>query len=99
MFEWDENKNQINIEKHHIDFNDAKEIWQNEVLTKRSPQTEHGEDRNIALGILDTKHIAVVYTNREDKKRLISARRARKNEETAYKQHIGIEKKQLTIKP
>ncbi|MBI4649684.1 MAG: BrnT family toxin [Bacteroidia bacterium] len=26
QFEWDENKNKINIEKHNIDFNYAKEI-------------------------------------------------------------------------
>ena len=45
MFEWDENKRHINIEKHGIDFVDAKELWLGEVIEIISPQTSHGETR------------------------------------------------------
>ena len=40
MFEWDENKRHINIEKHGIDFVDAKELWLGEVIEITSPQTQ-----------------------------------------------------------
>ncbi len=53
-FEWDQRKRQANIEKHGIDFVDAKEIWDGEVLDIPSPQSEHRELRFIAYGLLET---------------------------------------------
>ncbi|MDN5872717.1 MAG: BrnT family toxin [Nitrococcus sp.] len=83
-FEWDENKNAANLEKHGIDFVRAKEIWQGPVMEMFSPQTQHSEDRIIAVGMVDGLCIAVIYTWRGENRRLISARRARKNEQTHY---------------
>ena len=87
--EWDEAKRLANIEKHAIDFYRAKEIWNGFVLEVPSPQGEHGEARSIALGTLEGRIIAVVFTWRRRTRRIISARRARKLEEAIYKNALG----------
>ena len=84
MFEWDEEKRQKNLKKHGIDFVKAKEIWQSPVLEIPSPQTQHGEPRFLAIGKINEFCITVIYTSRKDKKRLISARKARKYEQEDY---------------
>jgi hypothetical protein len=84
VFEWDEEKRRRNIEKHGIDFIDAKEIWQDLVIEMPSGQPHHGEDRILAIGLCEGRCITVVYTWRGDNRRLISARKARTNERTYY---------------
>ena len=91
MYEWDNNKNENNITKHGIDFIDAKEIWQGVVVEVFSPQTQHNEKRIIAIGLYKRRYITVIYTWREENKRLISARKARKNEQEYYKNEIRRE--------
>ena len=89
LFEWHERKRLINIRDHGIDFVDAKEIWNGDVLEIPSPQRHHGEARFLAYGLLEGRVITVVYTCRGDARRLISARRARIYEREAYKGAFG----------
>lgn len=84
-FEWDENKNQSNIEKHGYDFRDVVQIFTNEDLLVY-PSSFAWEERNVAISQFKGKYIALVYTARENVIRLISARRARKKEIKAYEQ-------------
>ncbi len=84
MYEWDENKRQKNIEKHKIDFIDVKEMWDYPVCEFFSLQTNHNEERFLAIGRIKEAYITVVYTWRGGKKRLISARKARKHEKEYY---------------
>jgi uncharacterized DUF497 family protein len=81
-FEWDSAKREANLEKHGIDFADAMRIFQEPFLVRPSPRG--GEERFVALGSLDGRIIAVIFTARGETCRLISARRARKNEEDEY---------------
>lgn len=83
-FEWDNAKRLANIAKHAIDFERAKELWQGRVLEIPSPQQEHGEERFLAYGELDGVVIAVVFTWREERRRIISARKARNYERDWY---------------
>lgn len=85
VYEWDEEKRLKNIEKHGIDFIRVKEMWNYPVCEMISPQTDHSEKRFLAIGRLNKIHITVVYTWRGDNRRIISARKARKNEEKYYK--------------
>jgi uncharacterized DUF497 family protein len=78
-----------NLSKHGIDFVDAKEIWQGEVLEVPSEQQEHAEQRHIAYGLLEGRIIAVVFTWRGEARRLISARRARSHERRNYQDAFG----------
>ncbi|MBR0097268.1 MAG: BrnT family toxin [Synergistaceae bacterium] len=84
-FEWDENKRQSNIIKHKIDFAEAVTIYDEGKFTYTYKSIgDYGEDRYVSIGILDDKEIAVVYTTRDDKRRIISLRRARINERKLY---------------
>lgn len=83
-FEWDEQKAQANLLKHEVDFRDAKEIFYEAPVVKRSDR--EGEARWIATGVSVGRLTAVIFTRRGNFIRIISARHARKNEERAYHQ-------------
>jgi Uncharacterized protein conserved in bacteria len=84
-FEWDESKRNANIEKHKIDFVDAVRIYDDYVWTFQNLKADRGEERFVPIGIIyDIVEIALVYTPREGRRRIISARRARKDEREKY---------------
>ena len=82
LFDWDEDKQQQNLNKHQIDFDDAIAIFENPVVRARSDR--NGEVRYLAVGLVSGIAISVVYTERNDRCRVISARRARNYEREAY---------------
>src|SRR5215472_16445041 len=82
-FEWNSEKSILNLAKHGLDFEDASQIFYGSILVRRSDR--NNEERWIAIGSLENKLIAVVFTRRADVVRIISARRARRNEERAYR--------------
>jgi uncharacterized DUF497 family protein len=87
MFEWDEKKRQVVREKHGFDLAEASRLFgrPHMIVAARSD----AEDRFIALGMIDGRTAAVVYTHRGRKIRLITARRMRRNEERAYRAYIA----------
>ena len=85
-YEWDEPKNWANFEKHGIDFNEARQIFSGPIKLKDYLRRDYGEPRTIAYGLLEGRVIAVVYTWRDNKRRIISARRARRDERRDYYQ-------------
>jgi hypothetical protein len=87
QFEWDSEKNKANQEKHGIAFEDAKNVFDEPYLKLRC--ADHGETRWIALGCADGRLIAVIYTERQERIRLISARATRKSERQIYQERIG----------
>jgi uncharacterized DUF497 family protein len=89
--EWDEAKRLANLEKHGIDFLDARTIWAGQVLDPVAGRIVDGEARPTALGVVgeDEIIVAVVYTVRDGIVRLISARRARRNERKIYQDRFG----------
>lgn len=84
-FEWDSEKERKNIIKHGIDFETAKYIFDDyyriEILDASHSSTE--EMRYITIGRIK-EIITVVYTERNDKIRIISARTATKEEKELY---------------
>ncbi|BBP74604.1 MULTISPECIES: BrnT family toxin [Pseudomonas] len=88
-FEWDEIKNQANIRKHGIDFNDVPDIFQHPMLALRDDRTDYGEERWISIGWIKILLGVVVYTERRgDAIRIISARKATKQEAKYYAERI-----------
>ncbi|MCA0237542.1 MAG: BrnT family toxin [Bacteroidetes bacterium] len=84
-FDWDEPKNKFNQQKHGIDFEHAKEVFDDEDAIAYPGQTKDGENRILLVGkILGKFIIAVVFTIRQQVYRIISARHARKNEVKDY---------------
>jgi len=86
-FEWDSNKGEANKEKHGISFEDAIELFDAPFLRSRSERS--GEIRWVAFGRAQRRVIAVIYTEREGRIRIISARMARTKEREIHQQRIG----------
>lgn len=90
QFEWDEAKNRINIQKHGIDFNDAVEMFKHPLLSGVDNTENYGEERWIGIGWIKNIIALVVYTERKnDVIRIISARKATKQEVRYYEQRIN----------
>jgi len=88
-FDWDKNKNAINIKKHKIDFADVVDIFNHPMLTMVDNRAVYDEERWIGIGWLKTLIGVVVYTKRVDNTiRIISARKATKHEVKRYEQSI-----------
>jgi uncharacterized DUF497 family protein len=85
-FEWDETKNQVNIAKHGISFLGAAHIFDGPTLEFVDERYGYGETRVAAIGAIGEADLLVIYTMRGDVCRIISARRARRNERRAYRQ-------------
>ena len=83
-FEWDEKKNQTNIEKHSIDFHDAVDIFNSIRFTAADNRRNYGESRNISIGTIGFHVCVVVYTARKEVIRIISARKANQRERRKY---------------
>ncbi len=84
-FDWDPKKNESNEKKHGINFNEAQEVFNDPNLVKvKSKNTTTLEERLIAIGKMFSNLFSVVYTMRDSVTRLISARRANKEERKAY---------------
>lgn len=88
-FEWDENKNKKNIERHGIDFKDAYLIFENPLLIKIDTRKEYGEKRLIGLGLLFEVAVIIIFTKRINNIRIISIRRANKNERKIYQEKFS----------
>jgi uncharacterized DUF497 family protein len=86
LFEWDEGKRQANLEKHHIDFQDAKRVFDGPVFERTDRR--RGEDRIFAIGSVEGVEIVVVYVMRGERRRIISARRAHRDERQDYANHL-----------
>jgi hypothetical protein len=88
-FEWDDEKNAINIKKHGIDFEDAKDIFKHPMLAWEDTRDSYDEERWIGLGWIKSLLGVVIYVERyDDVIRIISARKATKLERKYYEQCI-----------
>lgn len=85
-FEWDEDKNQLNLKKHGIDFETAMLVFNDsQRIEIEIYDFEHSinEDRYNTIGMVNDV-LFVVYTERKDNIRLISARLATKAARSIY---------------
>ncbi len=88
QFEWDIDKYKINLKKHGISFEEATTVW-TDILALIAPDPEHSfiEEREWIIGeSYKGRLLIVVYTIRNDKIRIISARLATKKERKEYEQ-------------
>ena len=84
-FEWDDDKAHRNIDVHKIDFEDAKLVFEDPgVLDDPDETMDYGEERYRAIGMVLGRLIAVFYTLRHGRIRLISARKATRKERQHY---------------
>jgi uncharacterized DUF497 family protein len=88
-YEWDEDKNNANLVKHGIDCPAAIRIFDSVVLEHRDDRHNYEELRMIAIGTIDGLEFTVVYTLRENARRIISTRRSHPNERKSYRARLA----------
>jgi uncharacterized DUF497 family protein len=84
-FEWDEAKAAHNLTKHGVSFAYASRVFLDPYrLEEEDPADPAGEIRHRVIGLVEDRVLLVVYTYREDRIRIISARRATRHERRKY---------------
>jgi uncharacterized DUF497 family protein len=85
-FEWDENKANENLKKHGVSFDEAKTVFNDPFsVTIYDPDHSIDEDRYINIGLSSKGRLIVVsYLERDEKIRIISSRKATKEEQRDY---------------
>ena len=85
-FEWDERKNELNIRKHGVSFLSAARVFDGPVFTIIDNRIDYGEIRYVSIGTVEATELYVVYAIRNRRLRIISARRANRNERRKYRE-------------
>ena len=89
-FEWDPAKDGRNFAKHGIRFDEARMIFDGQVLTWKDDSVDYGEKREISIGEIEgIITVVVVHTARNGRIRLISARLANRRERKLYDAYIA----------
>ncbi len=85
-FEWDENKAAVNRRKHRVTFEEASTVFADPLsITIYDPVHSDDEDRYVVLGESQRRRLlVVVFTDRGDRIRIISARLAARWERKDY---------------
>ena len=87
-FEWNPDKATRNFEKHDVSFQEAATVF-NDPLSVTFPDPQHsiGERRYVIIGISSFGQLLIVaHTDREEKVRIISARKATRQEKRFYEE-------------
>jgi len=89
LFEWDKNKAKRNIEIHEISFDEASTVFKDTLsLTIHDPLHSDEEDRFTLIGnSVMNRLLVIVHTERGNKIRIISARKATKKERKQYEEN------------
>jgi uncharacterized DUF497 family protein len=84
-FEWNDDKAAGNFRLHGITFNQAmRAVTDHFAVESVDDREDYGEERVNLLGMCDGILLHVTYTEREERIRLISARRAERHEQDRY---------------
>ena len=87
-FEWDDEKNQINIKKHGVSFDEAKTVFYDEDAWLEYDEAHSSEEERFRLlgcSLMGNILIVVHCIRKGDVLRIISSRKANKNEIKIYK--------------
>jgi uncharacterized protein len=87
-FEWDPDKAERNISKHDIDFGEGSSVFDDPIfITFLDEEHSIDEERYITIGLSNKGRLLLVaHAERSDRIRIISARKATKNEEKFYQE-------------
>lgn len=88
-FEWDEKKAELNQKKHGVSFELGKEIFFDpQLLNFEDDRNDYGELREVVIGEVEGVILYVVFTIRDERIRIISTRKANKEERKAYYEYF-----------
>ncbi|MBZ9897541.1 MULTISPECIES: BrnT family toxin [unclassified Mesorhizobium] len=88
LFEWDENKAKTNRAKHGVDFAIAPSFDFANAVIRLDDSEDFGEDRLVAIGLIEAGVYVMVYVERSHAIRVISLRKATRQEITDYVENL-----------
>jgi len=88
-FQRDEAKRISNLHNHGIDFIEVEQAFEGETVTILDERFDYGEERFVTLGLLDGRVVAIAHLETIEVIRIISVRKATKNEEIRYFKEIA----------
>ncbi len=88
-FEWDPAKRIANLRRHGVDFEVVEKVFEGPILERRDDRFEYSEIRWIAVGRVNATELTVCFTDRGQVRRVISARKANKDERESYYRAIS----------
>ena len=87
-FTWHEPKRKANLKLHGLDFLDAPRVFEGVTFTFEDDRFEYSEKRFVTLGFLGDITVSIVHTETESEIRVISFRKATRNEEDILFQNL-----------
>lgn len=86
---YDTAKRDLTLAQRGLDFIDAAMVFAGPHVTRRDERPWYDEDRFITVGVLNDDVVAIVWTERDDSRRVISMRRADRNERRDHYRTLG----------
>jgi uncharacterized DUF497 family protein len=87
-FIWDESKRRANRKKHRLNFSDGQKVFSGPTFTFEDTRFDYVEQRFISIGMLDTDVVVIAHTETEKESRIISMRKANKNEQKIFFENL-----------
>ncbi len=87
-YEWDEPKRLANLHRHGIDFADVYQVFDFDRYLFEDDRFDYGETRWITFGLLFGQVVVIAHTETDEVIRIISVRRAEKDEQETYFKNI-----------
>ena len=88
-FEWDEEKRQQVIRERGLDLLRAARIFEGRVLTATDSRRDYGEVRNVSVGTVGDDCYVVVFTERKNCIRLITAWKGGRDDRRQYQESLA----------
>ncbi|WP_198362754.1 BrnT family toxin [Testudinibacter aquarius] len=87
--EYNHLKRDNTLQQRGLDFAQAKQVFSGHHFTAEDSRQDYGEIRYITIGMLAERLVVIVWTWRNQKRRIISMRKANEREQQRFKQHLG----------
>lgn len=86
---WDEAKRKTTLAERGLDFAEAELVFAGRTMTLPDERGDYGEPRFITAGWLRERFVVLVWTPRDDGRRIISMRYGHADEEAYYREQMG----------
>lgn len=86
---FDPAKREATLTHRGLDFADAAEVFAGQTFRFEDHRADYGEVRMIAVGMLRSRMVVLVYTDRPTGRHIISMRKANEREQARYRQELG----------
>ncbi|MEI9851001.1 MAG: BrnT family toxin [Sphingomonas sp.] len=89
IISYDQAKRQVTLRMRGLDFEDAAIVFSGPHFTDLDDRIDYGEDRWITIGQLYEQVVVLVWTERDDSRRIISMRKAESDEEREFYEQLA----------